>query len=188
MKNSRPMSLNLLTLLVGTLSTLHCADPSGPSSTVTSPGRQFTMTTIQIEERRQGETLWTGKAASSEGDFAQTSVKDLVLTRPAQGPGQTVFTVASPSADLNLAQGVAHFKDVRIEDSAGRTLNAGQAHYSEANEAIEAEGPTLLQATEMQVSGTRARLNLVSGALHIEGPIVGTLTPPTPPQSPPKSR
>lgn len=183
MKNSRFTSLTLLTLLTGSLSTLHCTDPAKKASAEAStPGRQFTMTTVRIEERREGETLWTGTAASSEGDFSQTTVKDLILTRPSQGPGQTTFKVQAPHADLNLARGVAHFTNVRIEDTAGRTLNAGAAHYSEANDAIEAEGPTTLQATELQVSGTRAHLNLASGALLIEGPIVGTVTPPTPPQ------
>lgn len=189
MKNSRLTSLTLLTLLLGGLSTLHCADPvDKPTTTTSTPGRQFTMTTIQIEERREGQTLWSGKAASSEGDFSQTTVKDLILTRPSQGPGQSTIRVEAPSADLNLARGVAHFTDVRIEDTAGRTLNAGEAHYSEAKNAIEAEGPMLLQATELQVSGTRAHLNLASGALLIEGPIVGTLTPPIASLSPPEAR
>jgi len=176
-----------LILLLGGLSTLGCPEATGNriEGDARTPARQFIMETVTIEERRNGILLWRGKGSHCTGDFETTAVKDVHLTRLAQSPTETTFTMISPKADLLLTEGEAAFTNVILSDPGGRTLTAGNAHYSETLGQINATGPLHLQAAGLQVNGTNSEVDLRTGTVLIEGPISGVFTPPTGPGSPP---
>lgn len=179
-----------LILLGGGLSTLGC--PQAPGNPIEgdarTPARQFIMETVTIEERRNGVILWRGKGSHCTGDFETTAVKDVHLTRLAQSPQETAFTLVSPEADLLLTEGEADFTDVVLTDPGGRTLRAGNAHYSETEGQIKARGPLHLEAAGLQVDGTHSEVDLRTGTVFINGPINGIFTPSKAPDSPPPPR
>ena len=173
-----------LILVLGVVSTLGCpATSSDGSETIDTPAQQFTLKGIKIEERRSGKVIWQGVGTEAQGDFEQSAITNLEMTRPPQKAGDLPITISSPSAHLALGQGSADFSDAVISDTTGRTLKAGDAHYSEKKSSIEALGPMSFNATGLTVEGTTSVVQLTTGEITINGPIRGLFTP-LPPSQP----
>ena len=173
--------LQTLILVLGVLSTLGCPEAAKETSpSIDTPAQQFTLTGVRIEERRSGKILWQGVGATAQGDFERSAITDLELTRPPQNAGEVPVTIHSPSAELTLGEGTAHFADAIITDTTGRRLEAGHAHYSEKKSSIETTGPLTFTATGLEVTGTTSLVELSSGEVTINGPVIGLFTPATP--------
>lgn len=148
-------------------------EPTIPAEQV--PERQFILEGVRLEERRDGRVLWVGTGKRSDGDLSVSEVTDLVLVRKPQEANEVELKIFSPQGHLAFDEGKAVLDSVRIEDQAGRTMHAGQAHYDEKAGTLSGDGPISFITPSMQAHARTAVVWLKEGTVEIRGPVDGRL-------------
>lgn len=164
-----------------------CDPNRGVKRAEETPSRQFILTGVSLEERRDGQILWTGTAERADGETSSSDVSGVILKRLPQEPAGATYTVRAPTGVLELGDGKATFHDARITDEAGATLLAGVAHYDEDSKTILADGPMRFMARGLDAHAKSGVLHLDTGVVDVKGPVHGRFlrnaTMPRPPRS-----
>lgn len=151
--------------------------PTAPGD-VQIPTRQFVLEGLRIEERREGQLLWTGTAVRADGDLSNTDVEDFTLVRPSTGAKGGVLTVTAPKGTLHMDAGTATFVDVRVVDDNGSTLTATSAAYDGKAERLDVAGPLDFRAAGLVATAKSAVVQLDVGSMQIAGPVSGRYVKP----------
>jgi hypothetical protein len=152
-----------------------CQPAPAPPTAGETPERQFILSHLQLEERRDGRVLWQGTGTRGDGDLSVSDVTDLVLVRKPQTPSETEITIHAVSGHLAFDAGTAHFTEPRVSEPSGGVLTATTADYDEARGELVADGPLAFNSPTAHVLGTRGVVRVREGSMEIIGPVSGRL-------------
>lgn len=168
----------LATLLFAGTAGCDAAGPTAVAPAVEEPNRVFIFENVEIEQRGDGRTVWSGTAKRADGDLDDLDVRDVELTVVTGNPNARQYLMRSPSGHLAPKTGEATFAQVRVTDEHGGRIDAGKARYVEKQARIVADGPVLFSSQGLEAHATSGTMNLREGTVEIVGPIIGRFVAP----------